>query len=518
MKMVKSLFLGSAAGLVAMTGAQAADLPVKAKPVQYVKICSLYGAGFYYIPGTDMCLKIDGYVREQVGWNVNGNLTQGALIGNLDTRSTSNFANRARGYITADARNQTEYGTVRSYIAVGVSGNPDPASGASNTFSANRAFIQFAGFTFGITQSFYDFHATPAYSFWGGLINPSSDSGDGGKQVTAYTMQFGNGLSSTISAEGQRNKGVLGPTLSSGTVTTGAAPANMTPISIPGSSQKGVNFPDIVANLRLDAAWGGAQIMGAIHDASGGYYPAATGTLVGAQANGTTANGNPADALGWVIGAGLKLNTPMFGAGDNFSAQVNYTQGALGYLNNSDTVLYSKFNNSNGTYGYGLMSDSVYGVTPGSIQLTTAWGVNAAYEHFWSKSWQTSVYGGYQAYSYNATANAALCSAPGAGAGQGQVGYGYGLIAGATGVCNNNFNTWNIGSRIQWNVDANTAMGLDIVYQRLETASAGATFTPALFATTTSGATVGSNSNAVRTVANQDAIMAQFRIHRNFYP
>ena len=55
MKMVKSLLLGTAAGFVAIAGAQAADLPVKAKPVQYVKICSLYGAGFYYIPGTDTC-------------------------------------------------------------------------------------------------------------------------------------------------------------------------------------------------------------------------------------------------------------------------------------------------------------------------------------------------------------------------------------------------------------------------------------------------------------------------------
>ena len=53
MKMVKSLLLGSAAGLVAVAGAQAADLPVKAKPVEYVKICSIYGAGFFYIPGTD---------------------------------------------------------------------------------------------------------------------------------------------------------------------------------------------------------------------------------------------------------------------------------------------------------------------------------------------------------------------------------------------------------------------------------------------------------------------------------
>ena len=63
MKMVKSLLLGGAAGLVAVAGAQAADLPVKAKPVEYVKVCSLYGEGFFYIPGTDTCLKIGGWVR-----------------------------------------------------------------------------------------------------------------------------------------------------------------------------------------------------------------------------------------------------------------------------------------------------------------------------------------------------------------------------------------------------------------------------------------------------------------------
>ena len=60
MKIAKSLLLGSTAGLVAVSGTQAADLPVKAKPVQYVKICSLYGEGFYYIPGSDICLKIGG--------------------------------------------------------------------------------------------------------------------------------------------------------------------------------------------------------------------------------------------------------------------------------------------------------------------------------------------------------------------------------------------------------------------------------------------------------------------------
>ena len=72
MKMVKSLLLGSAAGLVAVAGAQAADLPVKAKPVEYVKVCSLYGAGFWYVPGTDTCLKVGSYVRVQTEFDANG--------------------------------------------------------------------------------------------------------------------------------------------------------------------------------------------------------------------------------------------------------------------------------------------------------------------------------------------------------------------------------------------------------------------------------------------------------------
>src|SRR3974377_2190188 len=102
MKMVKSLSLGTAGGLVAMSGAQAADLPVKAKPVQYVKICSLYGAGFYYVPGTDMCLKIGGWVRQYIMWNANGSLTNGPLGGvNTQTRGTTDWGTRPRRHITA---------------------------------------------------------------------------------------------------------------------------------------------------------------------------------------------------------------------------------------------------------------------------------------------------------------------------------------------------------------------------------------------------------------------------------
>src|SRR5512133_3505539 len=82
MKMVKSLLLGSAAGFVAVAGAQAADMPVKAKPVEYVKICTLYGAGFYYLPGTDICVKHGASVRFQPYFNMGStSATNGPFIG-----------------------------------------------------------------------------------------------------------------------------------------------------------------------------------------------------------------------------------------------------------------------------------------------------------------------------------------------------------------------------------------------------------------------------------------------------
>jgi Porin subfamily len=215
MKMVKSLLLGSAAGLVAVAGAQAADLPVKAKPVQYVKICTLYGVGFYYIPGTDMCIKIGGYVRFEAAYNVNGSSVR-VTGADLNNRWTNDLWYRVRGYITADARNQTEYGTVRGYIAVGISVDDifDPAQ----TFNANRAFIQWAGFTFGRAQSFFDFFSQAAIGYLG--FTPNSDTGDGGWDLVAYTAQLGNGFSASLSLENRRTTQIIGQGIAAGTDTS----------------------------------------------------------------------------------------------------------------------------------------------------------------------------------------------------------------------------------------------------------------------------------------------------------
>src|SRR5215469_11365642 len=117
MKMVKSLVLGSAATLVAMTGAQAADLPVKAKAVEYVRVCSLYGAGFFYIPGSDTCIKIGGYLR--VDTTFNGSGAHGAPAWSGDSGQQNRFYDyfvaRPRLALTVDTRTATEYGVVRTF-------------------------------------------------------------------------------------------------------------------------------------------------------------------------------------------------------------------------------------------------------------------------------------------------------------------------------------------------------------------------------------------------------------------
>jgi hypothetical protein len=429
------------------------------QPVQYVKICSLYGAGFYYVPGTDMCIKIGGWTRAEYAYGDNGNITWGWANGNVNNRTTNNSTWRVRGYITADARNQTEYGTVRSYIAVGTNGND--TTGPDTTFSANRAFIQWAGFTFGRSQSFFDFYSTPATSYWGSL--PASDTGDPGWDVAAYTAQFGNGLSATISAENRRNTFIY----RNGAVTT--------------NTYGGFNAPDIVANLRVDQAWGSAQVMGALHQVNATYYGATTGS------------GHPEDKWGFAVGAGIKLNAPMIGKGDFFQAQVNYTQGAVGYVFATPKTNWSSVEGSQ--VGFGVLSDANFGsVGTTDLELTTAWNVNAAYQHQWNARWKTSIYGGYAAVSYSDSANNLICT---------------GAATTTLAGCDMNWSTYWVGSRTQWNVTRDFYLGLDVMYARLQSASTPGNVAPATFAPASSGVT---------TVSDMDNWQFRFRAHRDFYP
>ena len=139
MRRGKSLLLGTAAAFVVAAGAQAADMPVKAKPVQYVKICSLYGDGFYYIPGTDTCLKLGGYMRVQTEYNAgNGGVAVGTnAIEDGQARFTRDLTNdvnyRVRAMISWDVRQQTEYGALRTYVRFGAENNTPGFTGGGTT-------------------------------------------------------------------------------------------------------------------------------------------------------------------------------------------------------------------------------------------------------------------------------------------------------------------------------------------------------------------------------------------------
>ena len=199
--------------------------------------------------------------------------------------------------------------------------------------------------------------------------------------------------------------------------------------------------------------------MGAIHDVNATYY-LDSGTSVG-----SLASGHPDDKLGWAIGAGIKLNAPFIGQGDYFQAQVNYTQGALRYLFQTTQPSWI-FNDSGNSAGFGPIADAVYGgVITGtglaaatSLELTTAWNVNAAYEHFWSPRWRTSLYGGYAR-----SATAARQQPP--------LRFRHERYR-VTNGCDGDWQTWWVGSRTQWNVTKDFYMGLDVMYSKLQTATA----------------------------------------------
>jgi hypothetical protein len=139
---IKSLFLGSAAALVAVSGARAADAVVVAEPepVEYVRICDAFGAGFFYIPGTETCLKVSGYVRAEI--------RGGDDVYKGIERDTYDW--RARAVTRFDARSETELGTLRSYAELRYNFN----NGADKeTVDLNQATIELGGFRVGAADS-----------------------------------------------------------------------------------------------------------------------------------------------------------------------------------------------------------------------------------------------------------------------------------------------------------------------------------------------------------------------------
>jgi hypothetical protein len=520
MKMVKSLLLGSAAGLIAVAGAQAADLPVKAKAVEYVKICSLYGVGYYYIPGTDTCIKIGGYVRLEAYHNEAGGLyAEGTPQGSF-TRHGATFAMQARFRMSADVRTQTEYGTLRSYFAFGLNALNNPG-GAFETGSSplavamERAFIQFAGFTLGRSDTFFAFYNGAAY----GLVPFGFDgsSGPSGLNVAAYTWQFGNGLSATFSVEdaAAHSAGVvdLGNAAAAGN-TGGVMGANLfaNPLITNTRDDVGQKMPDLVGNLRVDQAWGSAQIMGALHQVGARYNFNTNSANCNGAGNNSVECGHPSDKWGWAVGAGMTLKMP-WDAKDTLSGQIAFAEGASRYV----AFTYGNRSLHRDDIAVGAFNDAVFGGvgrTAGGIsdiELTKTWGGTLAFEHYWTPSLRTSWVAGYMEVEYNDAAKNLI-----ANLGQRCLASGVTLNANVNNPrnCDPDWSMYRFASRTMWNPVRNLDVGLEIAYTKVNTGNDGAQ--GAITASNASGLTSGTNK--FYTFGDQDYWSAAFRVQRNFWP
>jgi hypothetical protein len=496
MKMVKSLLLGAAAGLVAVSGAQAADLPVKAKPVQYVKICSLYGAGFFYIPGTDTCLKIGGYARSEWLENAGGSFNPSINGANAqETRAQNSLNSRSRFLATFDVRSQTEYGTLRAYTRVGFQWTTGDAiqGGSGATLYVDRAFIQLGGWTFGKTESFYNI-SIEDFGYTLQTETLFNDTGGSGVPVLAYTAQFGNGLSATLSMEDHFENQAAIFNIGAGGLTSSAATGLTNFASLTGiggnltSSAAGVKVPDLVANLRVDQAWGTAQINGALHNDSATYYLTTAGYTA-----------HPSDSLGGAIGAGLKVNLPMLGKGDSVGIAANWCDGAVGYCANQNGVGTSALFGlvRGGTVGVGWIADAAYNSTNlTGLELSRAWNVNGGIQHYWAPNWSTSLWGVY--FSYKANSNAIdtlVCPNLPVAAG-----------AAALGPGCEDYSAWQIGSRTTWTPVTNLDISVEAMYTKVKSAESGTQVT----------GVVGTASPL--TAGDVGAFSGVLRFQRNFWP
>ena len=461
------------------------ERPRRGKTPEYVKVCSLYGAGYYYMPGTDICLKLGGFVRYQATFGPGNSVSFGPFFGTggRSTRlDTTDFQQRVRALMTIDTRQQTAYGTLRTYFLMGYTHDTNAAiaSGGAALY-VTRGFIQIAGFTLGKATSFFDIYPNASFGYnVGSMYVP--DTGDAGQIVAAYTAQFGNGVSATIAIEQNRRAAVVF-TGTANSFVLGAAPAQN---SLGGVAAGVSGLPDIVGNLRIDQAWGSVLGGLALHDTSGGYY-------------GATENlGHPSNNWGWAATVGAIVNLPFIAPGDRFAFQFVYGEGAVRYSAlNHPTSGVLKFNGTNVAFGFA--PDGVY-APGGSVENTTSWSIAAAVEHLWTPALRTSLYGSYWDVSFNANAKTAICASTGTAA-AGGVNWGVG--------CNPDFNSWVVGSRTQWEPVKGWIMGVDVLYLKLHSAS------------TASGLlTVASGAKPLQAYAinDQSAWVFTFRTQRDYHP
>ena len=470
-------------------------------PVEYIRACSMYGAGFYTVPGTDACIKIGGYIRLQGTFNGSGEGTVNgadnmAPQGRNDRFDSSNVNYDARAVMSADVRAPTSIGMLRGYLRVGAEMDTPIGSSWMTTLAQpvqsnapfvfwDRGYVQFAGFTVGKTRSFFDiFAASDGYLTYGNL-RTTGDTDLTGVIMAAFTYNWGNGFSSSLSVEDPNGHYKVGaanlasPAFGFGTLTVDNAFQS-------GALNQGMGVPDIIANLRVDQSWGYAGISGALHQVAGGYFSTPIGATdpCGAFAP-CSALGHPPVKFGGAVAVGGDIYVPT-GPGDTFGVNAVFSDGAVDFATKGNRWQLYSGNSAGFAWGVDGVFDNVG--SDGSIQLTKAWSINSGYEHHWNDQWKTSVYGGYAAVNYNGTATgiinqhlsatparvagAAVCGVPVEGVVQPPLN-----MSGAGNTCSPDYSFWQVGTRTQYSPTPWLDLGVDTTYTRLNTAYRGSNVT-----------------------------------------
>jgi hypothetical protein len=402
MTLVKSLILGSAAALAAVAGANAADLPARkaAAAVEYVRVCSTYGEGFFYIPGTETCLRIGGRVRAD------------ALYAEPFSRANDAFGVRVRGRLNVDARTQTAYGLLRTYVRFEItqnSGTPLGQSGAfANSAEVAQAFVQFGGLTAGKVTSFFDNPDLPTEHF--GTLR-FSDAPD--VALFAYTFSFGTGFSATIAAEDGLERRV-------GNAIVGTDAVTGLPVVL--NNFAGQTAPDLVGNVRYAGTWGSAQLSGAVH-----------------QTRGLIVNGlEPDTEYGYAVGFQAGVNLPFLGASDAAWFAATYTNGALGYLGFGSETTAGK--------ATGFASD-VFTFADANTSEARGWSLAGGVTHNWTPTLRSSVFGSWADVNFSGAVN---------------TGFGY-----------SDFREYRIGANTIWAPVSGLNLGLEVIYANVDPRGTG---------------------------------------------
>ncbi|WP_162916776.1 porin [Cohaesibacter haloalkalitolerans] len=266
---IKSLILGSAAALVAGGAAQAADLPV-AEPVDYVKVCDAYGAGYFFIPGTDTCLKISGYARTEATFNEGD-------------RATQKFDLWARGQVNFEAKEETEFGTLSSHVRF----EGDVGKGEDGNIDLKRAYMTLGGFYAGYLTT------AGIVDYAGDMYGGDYDLGDTEAGQIGYNMALGNGVTATLGIANNKHLGDVNGIL-------------------PGNGFAGQTLPTLVARLKVDQAWGSVSVGGLVSQAR---YDSAIYD----------------NEVAYSVAAGGLFNLDMLSEGSNLALNGFYTKGAMAW-------------------------------------------------------------------------------------------------------------------------------------------------------------------------------------------